>query len=315
MSSLTNNTNLFDRISELDGTRHATSYVGFVVAGKCVGQVHRTLVSILLECYLDDKPCFQLMTEESCDEISNAAPGARLVLVVEPTQKSRTAAMDVAVQLFIDKGLISKRHGDLFPISVGSPADETLCVIDRNAASFFGVTSVGVHLICYIRKKNGNLFLWMAQRSPNKSTFPSYWDPTVAGGQPVGLTLMDNMMKEAGEETGIDPTLAGCARSVGCLSQMTSKCDGTCLKQSLYYCWDLEVDDSFVPHANDGEVAQFDLWSAAKLENEVRHGSRLRPAMRLVVTDFLIRHGVVTPDSESHYAKIQSAMHRERLIL
>jgi hypothetical protein len=37
--------------------------------------------------------------------------------------------------------------------------------------------------------------------------------------------------------------------------------------------------------------------------------------MRLVVTDFLIRHGVITPDNEPDYAKLQAAMHRDRLVL
>mmetsp|Transcript_18293 Transcript_18293/g.25785 ORF Transcript_18293/g.25785 Transcript_18293/m.25785 type:complete len:325 (-) Transcript_18293:698-1672(-) len=316
-STSTETASLFHRIRMLDGTRYATSYVGFIVGEKCVGQVHRTLLPLLLECYLHNKPCFQLVSQNNIiDKICNVAPDTRIVLDVEPsTQEARSAAMDVAVQLFIDKGLISKRHGELFPISMGSPADHIICVIDRNAAPFFGVTSVGVHLNCFVRQNDGNLSLWMAQRSSNKSTFPSYWDPTVAGGQPVGLTLMDNMIKEAKEEAGIDSTLAGKARSVGCLSQMTCKSDGTCLKQSLYYCWDLEVDYGFVPCVTDGEVALFELWSAEKLENEVRHGSRLRPAMRLVAADFLMRHGFITPDSEPDYAKIQNAIHKERLLL
>ncbi len=88
------------------------------------------------------------------------------------------------------------------------------------------------------------------------------------------------------------------------------------MKPSLYYTWDMKVDrERFVPIPVDGEVAAFELCSAKQLEYEVRHGDRLRPAMILVVTDFLIRHGVITADNEPDYAQILSAMHRGRLLL
>jgi len=97
------------------------------------------------------------------------------------------------------------------------------------------------------------------------------------------------------------------------LSQMTCCSDGSCLKQSLYFIWDMEVDKDFIPHPADGEVDKFERWSVETLESEVRQGERLRPA-RLVATDFLIRHGVITPDREPQLVKIQSAMHQDRYI-
>jgi hypothetical protein len=124
------------------------------------------------------------------------------------------------------------------------------------------------------------------------------------------------LQKEAFEEAGIAPTLvAAQASSVSCLSQMTSKPDGSCLKHSLYYCWDMQVSSDFVPTPTDGEVAKFELWNSETLLEEVQRGKRLRPGMRLVVTDFLIRHGVITPDNEPDYAKLQAAMHLDQLVL
>ncbi len=52
-----------------------------------------------------------------------------------------------------------------------------------------------------------------------------------------------------------------------------------------------------------------------RLEEEVRRGELLRPAMRLVMTDFLIRHGAITPDSEPDYEQLVLAMHTPRLVL
>jgi len=196
--------------------------------------------------------------------------------------------------------------------------EEIIATINRMAAPFLGITSVGIHLLCYVFDKNkNNISLWLAQRAANKSHYPLYWDPTVAGGQPVDIKLFQNVIKEAGEEAGINPeSVIQNAVSTGCLSQMTCKPNGTCMKQSLYYTWDMQVyRETFVPKSVDGEVATFELCTEQKLEYEIRYGNRLRPAMILVVTDFLIRHGVITPLNEPDYKKIQIAIHRERLVL
>ena len=66
------------------------------------------------------------------------------------------------------------------------------------------------------------------------------------------------------------------AVSTGVLSQMTSKADGSCLKQSLYFVWELEVEAGWEPSAADGEVARFERWDMARLETEVREGELLR---------------------------------------
>ena len=53
--------------------------------------------------------------------------------------------------------------------------------------------------------------MWIARRSPTKSKFPGLFDHIVDGGQPAGLSLMDNAVKECEEEAGIptDVTWAG----------------------------------------------------------------------------------------------------------
>ena len=123
------------------------------------------------------------------------------------------------------------------------------------------------------------------------------------------------MAKEAGEEAGLEAALADRAVSTGVLSQMTSKADGSCLKQSLYFVWELEVEADWAPSAADGEVARFERWDMARLERELREGELLRPAMTLVMTDFLLRHGRITPDSEPDYEQLVLAMHQPRLVL
>ena len=93
------------------------------------------------------------------------------------------------------------------------------------------------------------------------------------------------------------------------------------MKYSLYYTWDLEVDrDDFIPTAIDGEVTQFQLFTTKELLYEIMHGTKLRPAMILVVTDFLIRHQLLTPDLltgglDEYTAIIAALRHRKRVIV
>jgi len=309
---------LLSRITSLDKAHLAPSYVPFVMGGECVGQVEKRLVPVLGAGF-ESKPT---KNGETCRPFVESPENVlRLAEDYDTCNERRSVAMDMAVECLIKVGELKRRHGELYNISE-SWGSQTLAVVDRNAAPIFGVTSVGVHLNCYVKGGDQRpVGVWMAQRAelkPNGSptAWPLRWDPTVAGGVPTGLELQEAVVKEASEEAGIeDPLLLGQMRSAGVLSQMTADPSGQKLKQSLYFCWDLEVGGDFRPNAADGEVAQFALWTISELEDEVRRGERLRPAMVLVLCDFLIRNGLITPDSEPAYPEIISAMHRDRLKL
>ena len=55
----------------------------------------------------------------------------------------------------------------------------------------------------------------MPRRSYNKPTFPGELDNTVAGGQPAGIGMLDNLIKECAEEAAIPRELAEQAKAVG----------------------------------------------------------------------------------------------------
>ena len=63
------------------------------------------------------------------------------------------------------------------------------------------------------------------------------------------------------------------------------------------------------------KVADFTAFVTLPLTIQVREGALLRPAMRLVMADFLIRHGVITPDNEPDYEQIILALHQQRLVI
>ena len=81
--------------------------------------------------------------------------------------------------------------------------------------------------------------------------------------QPVGIGLMDNVIKEAGEEAAVPPGLAATARPVGAISYCHESDDG--LKPDVMFVYDLELSRDFVPRNTEGEIAEFCLLPAAEV--------------------------------------------------
>jgi len=220
-----------------------------------------------------------------------------------------------------------------------------LAHINRNTAPYLGIDNVGVHLHCYVceheqtagddscnninNKKPPIKGLWLQKRAPTKSHHPNCWDPTAAGGQPADLSLVDNVAKEAQEEAGVppdwilrndssnttnaSPDILFSDHTHDPLTITTAKPDGTCLKRSLYYSCDLQVPRDWTPIPVDGEVSEFKLYSMQEMEEELRFGNSVRPAMRAVLLDFMMRHGVLK--EKQNFKELKDAMRRERLIL
>eukprot|EP00571_Detonula_confervacea_P001948 CAMPEP_0172320362 /NCGR_PEP_ID=MMETSP1058-20130122/40378_1 /TAXON_ID=83371 /ORGANISM="Detonula confervacea, Strain CCMP 353" /LENGTH=402 /DNA_ID=CAMNT_0013035617 /DNA_START=289 /DNA_END=1497 /DNA_ORIENTATION=- len=265
--------------------------------------------------------------------------------------QKRTAAFDHVTNHLISSGIISRKHSDVYPISPfikspticsngGSENGEkvVLAHVNRNTAPYLGIDSVGVHLHCYVcrqgeeggdeiscknNKKPTIEGVWLAKRASTKSHHPNYWDPTVAGGQPANLSLADNIVKEAHEEAGVPAEWINKSSNGSDtmfsdhthdpLTITTAKPDGTCLKRSLYYSSDLQVPHDWTPIPVDGEVSEFKFYSMKELEEELRFGNSLRPAMRSVLLDFMMRHDALK--GEENIQELRNAMRRERLLL
>jgi hypothetical protein len=54
---------------------------------------------------------------------------------------------------------------------------DPVLLLERAAAPFFGIKNYGVHINGYIKDPVTNeIFLWVAKRSPTKSTYPGNFD-------------------------------------------------------------------------------------------------------------------------------------------
>jgi len=116
---------------------------------------------------------------------------------------------------------------------------------------------------------------------------------------PAGLSLFDNLLKEAAEEADIPAALAGRAVPVGAITYCCAGERG--LKPDTLFCYDLELSEDFVPVNTDGELTGFTLWPAEDVLASVRDTDDFKFNVNLVILDFAIRHGLLTPDTEPDY--------------
>jgi isopentenyldiphosphate isomerase len=162
--------------------------------------------------------------------------------------------------------------------------------------------SYGVHMTGYVRKEDG-IHIWVARRSRSKPTYPGMLDNTVAGGQPVGLGLRENLAKECAEEAGIPGALAAQATSVGAIAYKMDAADG--LKPDVQFCYDLEMSADFAPRNTDGEIEEFFLWPWREVARVVADTNEFKYNCNLVLIDFFVRHGLYSPDDPDYLAVVR----------
>lgn len=204
----------------------------------------------------------------------------------------RSGAMDGLVQRLIESGHVPRRRGELYPV-LRDWQEAPLFALDRGAVPILGVRSFGVHLNGYVEDAEG-LKLWVGKRSPTKPTAPGKLDHLVAGGQPLGLSPWQNLLKECHEEAGLTPDLAGRARSAGLISYRCRFTDGQ--RDDVLFVYDLAVPPDWTPDPQDDEVQEFYLWPVERVLERLRGGDDFKFNVALVSIDFLIRRGLVGPD-------------------
>ena len=169
--------------------------------------------------------------------------------------------------------------------------------IERGAATLLGTRRFGVNVNGLVRKTDG-LSMWVAKRATSRQIAPSELDHLVAGGQPFGLGVRENLFKEAGEEAGIPAELAARAVPVGTVSYRCERPEG--LLDDVSFCYDLELPAEFAPENTDGEVESFSLWPIEEVLARVRETEDFKFDVALVVIDFAIRHGLIAPDDPDY---------------
>jgi 8-oxo-dGTP pyrophosphatase MutT (NUDIX family) len=219
--------------------------------------------------------------------------------------EERSRAVDGAIQALVAAGAIPRYRGESYAVGPSFHA-RPLLSIDRGAATQFGIRSYGVHCNGYVGSRD-DLKIWVARRAADKATWPGKLDHVAAGGQPVGIGLFENLVKECGEEAGIPASLALQARPAGYVSFLTETVEG--IDNGTIFSYDLALPEDFMPVAADGEVEWFELWPVARVIDRLSGSDDFVFDSALVVIDFLMRHGFIAPD-DPDYVEIGLGLRR-----
>jgi hypothetical protein len=76
------------------------------------------------------------------------------------------------------------------------------------------------------------------------------------------------------------------------------------------HVYDLELPSDVVPKPNDSEVEEFYLWTVEQVQDHLAKGD-FKPNCALVILDFFVRRGILTPENEPNYEEIKRRLHRE----
>ncbi len=270
--------------------RHDLSkFLPFRVEGLSVGWIRPPFAERLMRW-----PEIFCVSEKAVD----LAPGLRSV-------KARSLAVQTVIHALIEEGIIDRWQGEEYPVAAGGRSD-ALFAMDRASASYFGIRAFGQHMNGYVREEEG-LKMWIGRRAMSRAHEPGKLDQLVAGGLPHGMSFHDNLVKECREEAGISAELASQAVPVGAISYCAETNKG--VKPDVLYCYDLELPADFVPRPHDGETAEFYLWPIEQVAEIVRETEEFKLNCNLVIIDFLIRSGYITPE-QPDYLDLVTGLHQ-----
>jgi hypothetical protein len=217
---------------------------------------------------------------------------------------SRSAALAEASEALSEQEIVPRLRGEFYSVAPSFMA-APLAQIDRAVVQSFGLRAYGVHVNGFVRRPNGAIDMWIGRRAPTQILCPNMLDNMIAGGQPIGLTPFDNVVKEAREEADVPEALARKAKPVASVRYTMEVEDG--LRQDTMFCYDLELPADFTPKNTDGEVAEFMLLPAEEVKAIVRDTFDFKFNCNLVIMDFLIRHKLLT-DGEADIALLRNGM-------
>lgn len=281
---------LLDRIADCTAFT-PDAYRPFIVEGKSLGRIRETFAAALA-----DFPDVFTVTTDAVT-LSNTLT----------TPKARTEAVAAVLEILKSQGMFPGWRGEPYPVSTGF-YDPPLLTIERASSILFGTMAYGVNLNAFVRRVDG-IYMWIARRSAEKPVAPGKLDHAVAGGQPTGISVSENLIKECWEEAGIPKELAENAIPVGILSYLTERAGG--LRHSLFFNFDLELGEDFKPRNTDGEVDEFFLWPMDEVMDRMTNTEDFKFDVPIGILDFAIRHGILGPDNPN-YIYISEALRMGR---
>ncbi|EEU47925.1 uncharacterized protein NECHADRAFT_74999 [Fusarium vanettenii 77-13-4] len=206
----------------------------------------------------------------------------------------------------------------------------------------FGVVTVGVHLNVYtVKQVDGRESvdrIWVSHRAKGVNvSYSGMLDQVVAGGMdPTDrvsgvLSPCVTLKREAREEAGLHIDLNtrevlmgqedSTRRLVGSVEQAPAITFYDCkdrnaglmneghLEPGVRFVYDLRVDTTFQPHAEERGIERFEALSVDEVKKSL-HSLEWKPNCGLVMVDFMVRKGLVSEADDTRLGDIMTGLQR-----
>ncbi|KAF2214070.1 hypothetical protein CERZMDRAFT_111015 [Cercospora zeae-maydis SCOH1-5] len=231
------------------------------------------------------------------------------------TAEAVNAAFEEVITPAIDQQLFHVFNGQHSePFAIAGARYDGQVKIERFATPLFGITTRGAHMIAYTDTNIG-MRLWISRRAKHLYICPNMLDSTVAGGVKSGVSPFQTIIEESDEEASLPADLIQrSAKCRGVVSHMSTTGNLFPGEKGLVcpdyvYVYDIELPADVVPKPHDDEVSAFYLMDIAEVREALLKGE-FKPDAGAVVVEFLIRHGVITPENEPNFVEINMRLHR-----
>lgn len=252
---------------------------------------------------------------EDCWAVDSVNRTVTLVTPPNATPKQRSDLIAKTLADTVTRGdfeILKGWRNEMYPVY--GPSGEFLLEMERCASPLFGIVTYGVHATCYVEDENG-LRIWVPRRANTKQTYPGMLDNSVAGGMSTGEPPSECIVRESMEEASLpEDVVKANAVPTGCITYFYVRGERAggesgLMQPEVEYIYDIKLDASIIPKPCDDEVEDFRLYTVEETKKALANGE-FKPNCSLVLIDFFIRHGIVTPENEPDYLEILARMHR-----
>lgn len=274
-----------------------STLLDFQVDGINLGLVRPNMAQTLCDIHVESKPVFEVQkTKEDTSFLTLSSQTGTSV-------EERTQAVASVMSKLRDDGIIKGWRDELYPVAE-SFYSSPLFLMERAAVTVLGVREYGIHINGLVKgAADEPPKMWIARRSPTKSKFPGMLDHIVAGGQPAGLGLLENCIKECEEEANIPEAITKeCIQAAGAISYENYESRSDKVTRCVLFNYDLYLPNDFEPKPVDGEVEEFFLWTMDQVKESMAmdYEDPIKPNCYVVIIDYLLRTGQISPEAPGY---------------
>lgn len=169
--------------------------------------------------------------------------------------------------------------------------------VERASSRYFGFTMYASH-VNGLTARNGQPYMWIARRADSKNIDPGKLDNLAAGRISRGHLPLQTMIKECFEEAGIPQELAKTGRGAGAIRCKYAVDEG--FHNEIVFTHDLILPESFTPHNQDGEVAEFICLPITEVLALIETPHQFTVDACIVIIDCLLRRGYISSEREDY---------------